>query len=83
MIYKIKDLSRDQRTTMESLLRESFQEDDSISVRTIASAAPGWLRNSWESAERLGLAGLSMDEIESEIEAARKARRNQRQRLQQ
>lgn len=36
--------------------------------------APDWLRKSWASAEQTGLAQLSMDEIEAEIAAARRAR---------
>ena len=37
--------------------------------------APEWLRKSWESAKEAGLDQLSMDEIDAEIAAARKARR--------
>lgn len=37
--------------------------------------APDWLRKSWSSAEDAGLGQLSMDEIEVEIAAARRARR--------
>jgi plasmid stability protein len=37
--------------------------------------APEWLRKSWESSKQAGLDRLSADEIEAEIEAARKARR--------
>ncbi len=37
--------------------------------------APDWLRKSWSSAEAAGLGQLSMDEIEAEIAAARRARR--------
>jgi hypothetical protein len=37
--------------------------------------APDWLRRSWESAAQAGLNPLSMDEIDAEIAAARKARR--------
>jgi hypothetical protein len=36
---------------------------------------PEWLRKSWESAREAGLDQLSMDEIDAEIAAARKARR--------
>ena len=36
--------------------------------------APDWLRRSWESATLAGLNRLSMDEIDAEIAAARKAR---------
>jgi plasmid stability protein len=37
--------------------------------------APEWLRKSWASAKEAGLDGLSMDEIDAEIAAARKTRR--------
>ena len=37
--------------------------------------APDWLRLSWISAEEAGLGELSLDEIEAEIAAARRARR--------
>ena len=36
--------------------------------------APDWLRESWASAKEFGLDQLSMDEIEAEIVAARRAR---------
>ena len=38
--------------------------------------APDWLRKSWESAQKTGVNRLSMDEIDAEIAAARKARRD-------
>jgi len=37
--------------------------------------APEWLRKSWAHAKEAGLDQLSMDEIDAEIAAARKARR--------
>jgi hypothetical protein len=36
---------------------------------------PDWLRESWESARQTGTDQLTMDEIDAEIVAARKARR--------
>jgi len=39
---------------------------------------PGWLQKSWESAKEAGLDQLSMDEIDAEIAAARKARHESR-----
>jgi plasmid stability protein len=38
--------------------------------------APEWLRRSWESSVQAGLDQLSMDEIDADIAAARKARRD-------
>lgn len=40
--------------------------------------APDWLRESWETAEKTGVNRLTMDEIDAEIAAARKARREAR-----
>jgi plasmid stability protein len=40
--------------------------------------APDWLRESWESAVQTGGNKLSMDEIDAEIAAARRARRENR-----
>jgi plasmid stability protein len=40
--------------------------------------APEWLRKSWESSRRDGLDQLSGDQIDAEIAAARKARRESR-----
>jgi plasmid stability protein len=37
--------------------------------------APEWLRQSWASAKEAGVDQFSMDEIDAEIAAARKARR--------
>ncbi len=77
MIHKAKDLSPDQKTAIESLLGRSVAQEEAISIRTIASAsAPEWLQKSWDSAKRLGLDRLSTEEIDAEIDAARKARRN-------
>ncbi len=40
--------------------------------------APEWLRKSWESSKQAGLDELSTDEIDAEIAAARKTRRESR-----
>lgn len=80
MIHKAKDLSPDQKMAVESLLGRSVAEDEAISIRALASAsAPDWLQNSWENAKRLGVDRLSLEEIDAEIAAARKARRNRQQ----
>jgi hypothetical protein len=39
---------------------------------------PEWLRKSWQTSQQAGLDGLSTDEIDAEIAAARKARRESR-----
>jgi hypothetical protein len=47
MIHKAKDLSPDQKTAIESLLGRSVDENEAISIRTLASApAPEWLQQS-------------------------------------
>ena len=40
--------------------------------------APEWLRKSWESSAQAGLDQLSLEEIDAEIAAARKQRRESR-----
>ena len=78
MIHKAKDLSPDQKMAIESLLGRSIAEDEAISIRALASA-PEWLQHSWETAKRAGLDRLSIEEIDAEIDAARKARPNRQQ----
>jgi hypothetical protein len=64
---------------LESLLGRSIAENEEVSIRTTTSpSAPEWLQASWESAKEQGLNHLSMEEIEAEIAAARKARRERR-----
>ena len=76
MIHKTKDLSLAQKTAIESLLRRSLADDEAISVRVLESgSAPQWLQQGWQSATRFGLDRLSMEDIDAEIDAARKARR--------
>jgi hypothetical protein len=80
MIHKAKDLSPDQKTAIESLLGRVVAEDEAILIRTVSSASvPEWLQESWDSAKQGELDRLSMAEIEAEIDAARKARRDRRQ----
>ena len=77
MIHRAKDLSPDQELAIESLLGRSIADDESVSVRTLASgSAPEWLQQSWETAEQAGLSMLSTAEIDAEIDAVRKARRS-------
>ncbi|HWO38031.1 MAG TPA: hypothetical protein VNO32_55360 [Candidatus Acidoferrum sp.] len=75
MTHKVKDLSPDQKTAIESLLGRSIAENEEISIRTTAAlSAPEWLQASWESAKEQGQDQLSTEEIDTEIAAARKAR---------
>jgi hypothetical protein len=76
MTRKAKDLSPDQKLAIESLLGRSIAENEEIIIRTTTSpSAPEWLQASWESATEQGLDRLSMEEVDAEIAAARKARR--------
>jgi hypothetical protein len=80
MIHKAKDLSPEQKTAIEGLLGRTIADDETIIIRALDSpSAPEWLQQSWESAERLGLDRLSTEEIDAEIDAARKARRDRQQ----
>jgi len=84
MIHKAKDLSPDQKMAIESLLGRSVAEDEAISIRAMMSpSVPEWLQRSWESAKRLRLDRLSVEEIDVEIDAARMARRNRQQPVEQ
>jgi hypothetical protein len=76
MTHKAKDLSPDQKTAIESLLGRSIAENEECSIRaTTSPSVPAWLQASWKSAIEQGLDQLSMEEIDAEIAAARKARR--------
>ncbi|MFZ0359296.1 MAG: hypothetical protein ABSC07_19355 [Terriglobales bacterium] len=79
MTHKAKDLSPDQKTALESLLGRSIALHDEITIRvTTPPSAPEWLQESWKAAQEQGLDQLSMEEIDEEIAAARKARRERR-----
>lgn len=76
MIHKAKDLSPEQRTAIESLIGRSLSPHEMISIQSVPFvSAPEWLQESWESAKEQGLDQLSMEEIDAEIAAARKSRR--------
>ncbi len=80
MTVKAKDLSPDQKMAIESLLGRSIAENEEIIIRatTTSPSVPEWLQASWKSAQEQGLDQLSMEEIDAEIVAARKARREHR-----
>jgi plasmid stability protein len=60
--------ARAQGLSTEQYVRQLLQRD----------LVPEWLRRSWESAREAGLDQLSTDEIDAEIAAARKTRRESR-----
>ncbi len=77
MIRNAKDLSPDQKLAIESLLGRPVSENEQINISTVTP--PDWLQESWESAKQQGLDHLTMDEIDAEIAAARRARRERQQ----
>ena len=84
MIHSAKDLSADQKLAIESLLGRVVAEDEAISIRAIQSdSAPEWLQQSWKSAKQFGLDRLSLDDIDAENNAARKARYNRQHPIEQ
>jgi hypothetical protein len=76
MIHKAKSLAPDEKAAIERLLGRAVADDEQISVRTVPPPAPlSWLKESWDSAERRDVDRLSMEDIDAEITAARKERR--------
>jgi hypothetical protein len=81
MIRLAKDLSTDQEVAIESLLGRSLSEDEKISIRALpVSPAAEWLQEIQRDARRKGLDTLTMDEIDAEVAAARRERREGGQR---
>jgi plasmid stability protein len=64
----LKAKAKAQGVSTEQYVRQVLEQD----------LVPDWLRKSWESAKQGGVSQLSMDEIDAEIAAARKARRETR-----
>lgn len=79
MIHKAKDLSPDQKAAIEGLLGRVIAESEEISIRALSQLSPpDWLKKSWESAKRHGVDQLSGEDIDAEIAAARRARRERK-----
>lgn len=75
MIHSARDLSPDQKILLERLLGRPIADNESISVRVAETPpTPEWLLRSWQTADELGVANLSSDEIDAEIAAARRER---------
>jgi hypothetical protein len=73
MIHKVKDLSRDQRLAIESLLGRAIGENEEIRIVAGESPEPpDWLAKSWKSAQNQDLDQLSPEDIA----AARRERRS-------
>jgi hypothetical protein len=73
MIHSVKDLSPDQKLAIESLLGRPISEDEQVSVRTLP-ASPEWLMSIQQDARKKGTDKLTMEEIDTEIAAARRER---------
>jgi hypothetical protein len=79
MVRKAKDLSPEQKNVGESLLGRAIAPHEAIIIRAVpSSAVPEWLEKSWESAKGQGVDQLTIEEIDAEIAAARKARHENR-----
>ncbi|MGA8437557.1 MAG: hypothetical protein WB762_30835 [Candidatus Sulfotelmatobacter sp.] len=74
MIHSVKDLSPDQKLAIESLLGHPISEGEQISVRTVP-ASPEWLTSIQQDSRTKGTDKLTMEEIDAEIAAARRERR--------
>jgi uncharacterized protein (DUF433 family) len=81
VIENLEDMSVDEVMEQFDVTREQIQAVLDFVARSLQPAgiaAPEWLQTSWESARQLGLDNLSAEEIDAEIAAARKARRDRR-----
>ncbi|MGA9641879.1 MAG: hypothetical protein WBQ72_10815 [Terriglobales bacterium] len=73
MIHSVKDLSPDQKLAIESLLGRPISEGEQVSVRTVP-ASPEWLMSIQQDSRNKGTDKLTMEEIDTEIAAARRER---------
>jgi hypothetical protein len=72
-------LTDEQTATLTAIARAKGLSLEEYALQVLEhELAPGWLRRSWESARQAGLDQLSMEEIDAEIAAARKERRESR-----
>ena len=73
------DLSDDQAAAVAGRARaQGMSAEQYVRQLLEHDLVPEWLRQSWESSQRVGLDQLSMEEIDAEIAAARKARHESR-----
>ncbi|MGD0267802.1 MAG: hypothetical protein ABSB14_01970 [Candidatus Sulfotelmatobacter sp.] len=73
MIHSVKDLSPDQKLAIESLIGRPMSEGEQVSVRTVP-ASPEWLACIQQDSRQNGTDRLTMEEIDTEISAARRER---------
>ena len=70
------ELPEDQKAVLTAKAQAQGLSTEEYARRVLQhDLAPEWLQKSWESAKESGLDHLSADEIDAEIAAARKARR--------
>lgn len=73
------DLSDEQTATLKAKARAKGLSPEQYARQVLEhDLEPEWLQRSWESSREAGLDQLSMDEIDAEIAAARKERRESR-----
>jgi plasmid stability protein len=74
------DLPEEDRMALEAKARLKGLSPEEYAREVLRQdLAPAWLRESWQDAKEAGLDKLSPEEIDAEIAAARKARRESRQ----
>ena len=79
MASLILELSEEQRAALAAKASVNGLSIEQYAQRVLEyDLAPDWLQKSWETARQSGLDRLSMEEIDAEILAARKARRESR-----
>jgi hypothetical protein len=74
MIRNVKDLSPEQRVAIESILGRHVLEEEAVSIRAM-SPVPDWLQKAWKGAHERGLDQLTPDDIQAEIDAYRREKR--------
>jgi plasmid stability protein len=73
------DLSDDQAAAVAARARaQGMSAEQYVRQLLEHDLVPEWLRRSWEKSQNSGLDRLSMEEIDAEIAAARKARHESR-----
>jgi plasmid stability protein len=73
------ELPDEQKAVLSAKARALGLSDEEYARQVLEhDLAPEWLQESWQSAKAAGLDQLSMEEIDAEICAARKARRESR-----
>ena len=73
------DLSEEQNAVLAAKARAQGLSTEEYERQLLEhDLVPEWLQKSWDKARNSGLDQLSMDEIDAEIAAARKARRDAR-----